>query len=73
MYRAGPGFCHNPTMTVPIADTSSSPPAADATPLDTIRQWGQELGFQALGFTGIDLAQHRDYLPNGWKRATTVR
>jgi epoxyqueuosine reductase len=34
----------------------------DAAPLDTIRQWGQELGFQALGFTGIDLAQHRDYL-----------
>ena len=49
-------------MTDPIADTGSSPDSADAAPLDTIRQWGQELGFQALGFTGIDLAQHRDYL-----------
>ena len=49
-------------MTDPIADTGRSPDPADALPLDTIRQWGQELGFQALGFTGIDLAQHRDYL-----------
>ena len=49
-------------MTDPIADTGRSPDPADAAPLDTIRQWGQELGFQALGFTGIDLAQHRDYL-----------
>ena len=27
-----------------------------------IRDWGRELGFQALGFTGIELAEHRDYL-----------
>ena len=49
-------------MTDSIADTGSPPGTADAAPLDTIRQWGQELGFQGLGFTGIDLAQHRDYL-----------
>jgi len=30
--------------------------------LDTIRGWGGDLGFQALGFTGIDLNQHSDYL-----------
>ena len=49
-------------MTDPNADTGNASNPADAVPLDTIRQWGQELGFQALGFTGIDLAQHRDYL-----------
>ena len=49
-------------MTDPNADTGTASTPADAVPLDTIRQWGQELGFQALGFTGIDLAQHRDYL-----------
>ena len=49
-------------MTDPNADTGNASHPADAVPLDTIRQWGQELGFQALGFTGIDLAQHRDYL-----------
>ena len=30
--------------------------------LATIRHWGSELGFQALGFTGVDLGQHRDHL-----------
>jgi len=30
--------------------------------LDRIRQWGDALGFQALGFTGIDLQTHEDYL-----------
>ena len=30
--------------------------------LQQIRDWGRELGFQALGFTGIELAEHRDYL-----------
>ena len=36
--------------------------------LDTIRGWGEALGFQALGFTGIDLSQHRDYLDK-WLQA----
>ena len=36
--------------------------------LDTIRGWGETLGFQALGFTGIDLSQHRDYLDK-WLQA----
>jgi epoxyqueuosine reductase len=34
-------------------------------PLDAlrrIREWGSELGFQSLGFTGIDLSQHETYL-----------
>ena len=30
--------------------------------LSTIRRWGQEMGFQAVGFTGVELSQHRDYL-----------
>ena len=30
--------------------------------LQQIRDWGRELGFQALGFTGIELAEHRDHL-----------
>ena len=55
-------------MTNLIADTGSAPDPADAAPLDKIRQWSQELGFQALGFTGIDLAQHRDYLAK-WLKA----
>ena len=55
-------------MTNLIADTGSAPDPADAAPLDKIRQWSQELGFQALGFTGIDLAQHRDYLDK-WLKA----
>ena len=49
-------------MTDPIADTGSPPETTDAARLNTIRQWGQELGFQALGFTGIDIARHGDYL-----------
>ena len=28
----------------------------------TIRHWASELGFRALGFTGVDLGQHRDHL-----------
>lgn len=36
--------------------------------LDTIRGWGEALGFQALGFTGIDLSQHRHYLDK-WLQA----
>ena len=30
--------------------------------LATVRKWGEELGFQAIGFTGIDLKEHRSYL-----------
>jgi epoxyqueuosine reductase QueG len=30
--------------------------------LSRIREWGAALGFQALGFTGIDLQKHEDYL-----------
>ena len=37
-------------------------PAPDAALLDRIRTWGGELGFQAVGFTGIELSQHQDYL-----------
>ena len=48
------------TDLTPSTDKSSDL-AASAT-LETIRKWGQEMGFQALGFTGIDLAQHSDYL-----------
>ena len=36
--------------------------------LDTIRGWGGDLGFQALGFTGIDLNQHSEYLDK-WLKA----
>ena len=46
--------------TPPLASDRTQP--AEATLLDTIRAWGRELGFQALGFTGIDLADHEDYL-----------
>jgi epoxyqueuosine reductase len=49
-------------MTDSNPSTDKSPNPAAAATLETIRQWGQEMGFQALGFTGIDLAQHRDYL-----------
>ena len=34
----------------------------DPSLLDRIRQWGDALGFQALGFTGIDLQTHEHYL-----------
>ena len=34
----------------------------DPSLLDRIRQWGDALGFQALGFTGIDLRTHESYL-----------
>ncbi|MDC0572369.1 tRNA epoxyqueuosine(34) reductase QueG [Luminiphilus sp.] len=35
---------------------------ADTALLDRIREWGDALGFQALGFTGVDLQQHEEYL-----------
>jgi epoxyqueuosine reductase len=59
VYRAQPAICHNRVM----ADTESlASQAADPALLDTIRSWGQELGFQALGFTGIALDEHRAHL-----------
>ena len=60
-YRAQYGICHNLTMnpTPPIAsDNDGHDPAL----LGRIRQWGDALGFQALGFTGIDLQTHESYL-----------
>ncbi len=30
--------------------------------ITTIRGWARELGFQAIGFTGVDLASHEGYL-----------
>ena len=46
--------------TPPLASDRTKP--TEVTLLETIRAWGRELGFQALGFTGIDLADHEDYL-----------
>ena len=46
--------------TPPLASDRAKP--AEANLLETIRAWGHELGFQALGFTGIDLADHEGYL-----------
>jgi epoxyqueuosine reductase len=46
-------------MTDSNPSTDKSPDPVAAVTLETIRQWGQEMGFQALGFTGIDLAQHQ--------------
>ena len=59
VYRARPAICHNQVM----ADTETlASQATDPALLDTIRSWGMELGFQALGFTGIALDQHRAHL-----------
>ena len=49
-------------MTVPTTIANDQSPAPDAALLDRIRTWGGELGFQAVGFTGIELSQHQDYL-----------
>jgi epoxyqueuosine reductase len=61
VYRARSGICHNLAMDQrpPIA---SDQLGADAALLDRIREWGDALGFQALGFTGVDLQQHEEYL-----------
>ncbi|MDB2688105.1 tRNA epoxyqueuosine(34) reductase QueG [Luminiphilus sp.] len=61
MYRARSGICHNLAMDQrsPIA---SDQLGADTALLDRIRGWGDALGFQALGFTGVDLQQHEEYL-----------
>jgi epoxyqueuosine reductase len=61
VYRARSGICHNLAMDQrsPIA---SDQLGADTALLDRIREWGDALGFQALGFTGVDLQQHEEYL-----------
>lgn len=61
VYRARSGICHNLAMDQrsPIA---SDQLGADTALLDRIRGWGDALGFQALGFTGVDLQQHEEYL-----------
>ena len=61
VYRAGPTICHNLIMTTPTT-ISSDQSASTSNLLARIRQWGSDLGFQALGFTGIDLSQHEAYL-----------
>jgi epoxyqueuosine reductase len=47
-------------MTHPPISTDRNHEALDL--LTQIRQWGEELGFQALGFTGIDLQPHEAHL-----------
>ncbi len=43
--------------------TTDQRAAEDSTELlSTIRRWGREMGFQAVGFTGVELNQHRDFL-----------
>ncbi len=47
------GICHNPHMTDPSTLASLA---------DTLQDWARELGFQALGITGVDLGEHPAYL-----------
>lgn len=61
VYRAQSGICHNLAMNPPTPIASDHEGEGPAL-LERIRQWGEALGFQALGFTGIDLQQHEDYL-----------
>ena len=68
VYRGAATFCHNRRMTERTIRTNRFSPRDTAQLLQTIREWGVELGFQALGFTGIDLNQHREYL-NKWLTA----
>ena len=67
MYRAKRVICHNLTIEDVVNIATDSPIETDHL-LDTIRRWGDDLGFQALGFTGIDLNQHSDYLDK-WLQA----
>ena len=62
MYRGRARFCHNRAMTERSNFDSGPPDEGVGDLLATIRHWGSELGFQALGFTGVDLGQHRDHL-----------
>ena len=49
-------------MTDPTITTDRRGAEGAANLLQQIRDWGRELGFQSLGFTGIELNQHREYL-----------
>lgn len=49
-------------MTDPTTLANDQTTAPNAALLNSIRTWGCELGFQAVGFTGIELSQHQDYL-----------
>ena len=49
-------------MADPTTIANDQTTATDVALLDSIRTWGCELGFQAVGFTGIELSQHQDYL-----------
>jgi len=46
----------------PSTPIASDLDGGDPSLLDRIRQWGDALGFQALGFTGVDLQTHEGYL-----------
>ena len=62
VYRDVATFCHNLGMNDPIITTDQRATEDSTELLSTIRRWGQEMGFQAVGFTGVELSQHRDYL-----------
>ncbi|MBT6265420.1 MAG: DUF1730 domain-containing protein, partial [Halieaceae bacterium] len=49
--------CQNAQMT-----TNETKPDALAKIRSQLHQWAQELGFQQLGITGVDLKQHEGYL-----------
>ena len=46
-------------MADPTTIANDQTTATDVALLDSIRTWGCELGFQAVGFTGIELSQHQ--------------
>lgn len=64
----------NPSDRNPASHLSADPKPASANAsnasalLDTVRQWAQELGFQQLGATGVELSSHEGYL-NKWLEA----
>ena len=62
VYRGVATFCHNLGMNDPTITTDHRAAADTNELLSTIRRWGREMGFQAVGFTGVELNQHRDYL-----------
>ena len=62
VYRGVATFCHNLGMNDPTITTDHRAAAGTNELLSTIRRWGREMGFQAVGFTGVELNQHRDYL-----------
>ena len=52
MYRALVPICHN-------SDVNS---ANHSELVETIQSWARELGFQEVGFTGVDLGDNEAYL-----------